>query len=124
MDIVVTETKLQPWSGDVIVTDIKLMQHNRRMQRGYWKRKPRVSVSFEGETILENLENRRSCPIKLLRRVCEETLDSLGVKKSMVEFRWSQKAGCNCGCSPGFIVEGYDPIIDGKDVFVTIQGLN
>ncbi len=68
MDIVVTETKLQPWSGDVIVTDIKLMQHNRRMQRGYWKRKPRVSVSFEGETILEHLKGLYPLGVPLPRK--------------------------------------------------------
>jgi hypothetical protein len=30
---------------------------------------------------------------------------------------WSQKAGCQCGCSPGFIVKGGIP----KDVFVSVE---
>lgn len=32
---------------------------------------------------------------------------------------WSQKAGCSCGCSPGFISEA--PALRGKDVFVDYE---
>jgi hypothetical protein len=37
---------------------------------------------------------------------------------SEVSIRWSQKAGCSCGCSPGFIVnDGYGC----QNVFVTVE---
>lgn len=32
------------------------------------------------------------------------------------KFRWSQKAGCSCGCSPGFICDD----IKGVEAFVSI----
>ena len=39
---------------------------------------------------------------KLLRDVCEE----LDLDYDHLKFRWSQKAGCSCPCSPGFIISG------------------
>lgn len=108
---------------DVAITETRLIKHDRRMQRGYWKRRSRIHVFPEGETIMENLANRRSRPIKLYRRVAEEALGSLGVNMGMVDFRWSQKAGCSCGCSPGFVVDGFDQAFEGSDVYVTIRGL-
>lgn len=73
-------------------------------------RKPRHSTSRSiiyvhphGETIIENLINRRSRPIKLFRQHAEEALKERGISYS--KLRWNQKAGCGCGCSPGFIAE-------------------
>lgn len=64
--------------------------------------KPRVYVWAEGETILENLQNRRSRPISQYREWALIAMAERGMKG---ELRWSQKAGCSCGCSPGFIVD-------------------
>ncbi len=35
--------------------------------------------------------------------------------------RWSQKAGCGCGCSPGFIVDHYPPEHMWAEVDMTIE---
>ena len=57
-------------------------------------------------------------PSDLYRQVVvPEALKALNLPAS-TSVRWSQKAGCSCGCSPGFIVsdnEGH------REVFVTIE---
>jgi len=75
---------------------------------GQWRReadkKPRVYVWIEDETVLENLVNRRSRPVEVYRAVALQALTDLGIPFEKI--RWSQKAGCSCPCSPGFIVDG------------------
>lgn len=62
------------------------------------------------ESIFEDLLNRFDRPWKLYRKELLppiiEALDELGIKVSKCS--WSQKAGCSCGCSPGFIVAAED----------------
>ncbi len=50
------------------------------------------------------------------KEVIPEVLKRMGCPDAKVS--WSQKAGCSCGCSPGFIVKhpGHVP----KDVFVNV----
>lgn len=59
----------------------------------------------KGETLLENLQNRRSRPIKEWRKeVIPQVLAQAGLPaNTKVSFR--QKAGCPCGCSPGWILD-------------------
>lgn len=77
--------------------------------------KTRVYVSIENKTILENLVNRRQRPVAVFRDALN-TLPELQGKK----FKWSQKAGCSCGCSPGFIVQNEHSGIP-YDLFVTVE---
>lgn len=65
-------------------------------------RRSRVYVWPVGETILENLQNRRNRPVADYRRVVTKELRDAGLHG---ELKWSQKAGCGCGCSPGFVYE-------------------
>ncbi|MHA1333217.1 MAG: hypothetical protein ACTSPL_03980 [Candidatus Odinarchaeia archaeon] len=44
---------------------------------------------------------------KKLRSWLEKNLSKLGYKN--IKFRWSRKAGCPCGCSPGFIINASHP---------------
>ncbi len=37
---------------------------------------------------------------------------------SGVSIRWSQKAGCSCGCSPGFVIDDNRGC---RDVFVSVE---
>jgi len=83
--------------------------------------KPRVYVWPRGESIIDNLMNRRSRPIKLFRQAAKDGLSAMGVDLSKVELRWSQKAGCSCGCSPGFIVEGFDSKLYRNDVHIDVE---
>lgn len=81
----------------------------------------RLFVSVEGENVLEHLRNRFDRPVAEYKRLLAPILQSLGVKK----VRWSQKAGCSCGCSPGFVLDRKVFINDsfrGNDLFVTITG--
>jgi len=77
------------------------------------KRDKKTIVYFwpEGESVLENLANRRNRPYteyrKLLPEVFKE-LRSRGINlPDNPKANWSQKAGCSCGCSPGFILPDY-----------------
>lgn len=83
--------------------------------------KSRMYVWVEGENILENLENRHSRPTQVYRELLAPVFQMLGVEKA----RWSQKAGCSCGCSPGFILDRkvfIDEKYNGNDVHITIAG--
>lgn len=63
-----------------------------------------IHIWQRGETVFENLVNRRCRPYTTYRK---EILPLLVKQYPMLaEFRisWSQRAGCSCPCSPGFIV--------------------
>jgi hypothetical protein len=79
--------------------------------------KPRLYVFVEGENILENLAFRTNRPSKLYRTILKEAFRRLGLPETTKAY-WSQKAGCSCGCSPGFILEGSGA--GPKDFFVTV----
>jgi hypothetical protein len=70
----------------------------------------RVFVSLKGETVLENFFGGRfNNPVDWLRPVVKAYLLGRGIPvKGMV---WSQKAGCSCPCSPGFVVAQAGPNI-------------
>jgi hypothetical protein len=96
-------------------------QPNYQQTRSRFKSKPRVYVYPAQETIMENLANRRSRPLNTYRAALRKGLSELGVDLSRVDYKWSQKAGCSCGCSPGFIVDGWDPAIADKTVHIAIN---
>lgn len=84
--------------------------------------KSRLHVFVEGENVLENLENRFTRPHHQYKQLVAPILEALGVKA-----RWSQKAGCSCGCSPAFILDRVihlDPTRSwvGHDLYITIKG--
>lgn len=81
-----------------------------RYGRGYmserqstYNSKPRLYVWVDGENILENFANRFDRPQKLYRSMLPEIFKALDLEP--VKASWSQKAGCSCGCSPGFILD-------------------
>ena len=77
--------------------------------------KSRLYIDTKDETILENLANRRSRPTQVYKSVLPQIFQALGVPVKPV--RWSQYAGCNCPCSPGFILYG----VYGKNYAVTVE---
>jgi hypothetical protein len=97
---------------------IEITNLERRWRRGRERSaKVRVYIGVKGEGVLDGFVARRDRPSDLYRReVMPEVLRQLGLQG--VRFRWSQKAGCSCGCSPGFILGGAE---FGYDVCVTIQ---
>jgi len=76
----------------------------------------KVYVFEDGESIIENLMERRQRPSARYKAIVLEQHPELEGK-----IRWSQKAGCSCGCSPGFLVD-HTVRKDGSpaDIFITI----
>ena len=87
----------------------------------------RVYVDEIGETIIENLVNRGARPVKAYKAIVLETLQHIDINDKRIA--WSQRAGCSCGCSPGFVLRAGDNSgvtchrIDGTpvDIWVRIQ---
>jgi hypothetical protein len=83
----------------------------------------KVYVWPEGETLMENLAERRNRPIKLYRTVLATALERAGCPETLAKqlaasARWSQKAGCGCGCSPGFRLDREVSVIkDGRAIY-------
>jgi hypothetical protein len=70
---------------------------------------------FVEETILENLQKRHCRPYSEYRQLIPKIFKKLKIPIN-TKAKWSQKAGCNCGCSPGFILDHY-----GEDIFVDVR---
>lgn len=114
---------------------------NRRIASGTWREytaKPRVYIFPKGEKIIENLfVGRHNRPTDVYKREVVPAIkqaivdrematkaedDTKVLTVDMVEMRWSQKAGCSCGCSPGYIVTLRGAFIDVRfDVFVAVE---
>ena len=93
---------------------IKSISHNFDYESR--SRGSRIYVWPEGETILDNLRNRRMRPYNAFRKkIIPNVLTHMGWPAD-TKVRWSQKAGCRCGCSPGFIVDDFSR----QSVHVTI----
>lgn len=74
-----------------------------------------VYVSVEGEGLWDDFANRTSRPHTEWKPYVAQALKDAGF--NFTKLTWSQKAGCPCPCSPGFIVtEG----THGHDLTVTI----
>ncbi len=78
----------------------------------------RVYVDLDGESVLENLRNRRDRPYSVYKKEVLPTLFRLLGLPVATKMSWSQKAGCRmCPCSPGFVVQSRDIPYD---VWVTV----
>ena len=100
---------------------IKTVKHEpRRLGAGS---KTRIYVWPKDESVMENLTNRRDRPVEVWRPIALAAANMCGLHpkgRTVAEvIAWSQKAGCSCGCSPGFIVKG--PWRPGFDIHVTVS---
>lgn len=87
---------------------------------------PRLYVYSKDETLIENLENRRRRPYTIYKKLLPLILP-FGLVHLGSPMRWSQNAGCSCGCSPGFILPRQDVQINNVslcyfDVWVELKG--
>ncbi len=74
-------------------------RRNHRAVSAAYYQESRIYVHPEGETIMDNLMNRRTRPYNDYRKLLADLPFMPGA-------RWSQKAGCKmCPCSPGFIAK-------------------
>lgn len=82
----------------------------------------RIYMWPKNESVLENfLVGRRVRPVAAMKALMPKVLEAVG-QVPEVSVRWSQKAGCGCGCSPGFIADR-SFFVDGRtvDVHVTFD---
>ena len=79
-----------------------------RRKGGTWREqnsKSHLSVHMLGESVWDNLMNRRNRPTKIWKMVGETALISLGMEEELfAKMYWNQKAGCSCPCSPAFVM--------------------
>lgn len=99
------------------VVDVEARVEQSRYVKGRGRGKTRVYFFIKDENMLDNLFDRHFRPHKEYRKLLPEVLAKAGIVTNE-PIRWSQKAGCSCPCSPGFILgDSY-----GKTVYVTITG--
>lgn len=80
-------------------------------KREPFKDATKLYIWTEGETLMENLMNRRSRPHtyykkEIIPAVMEEIRKKFPKEAEDIingEWGWRQKCGCSCPCSPGFI---------------------
>ena len=97
-----------------------MQQYARRSCGGrsaYRQNQDMVYFSPASETVLENLfGGRYTRPYAELRKLLPEVLRQVGVEWDGKAV-WSQKAGCTCPCSPGFLLLSHG----GKHIFVEYE---
>lgn len=96
-------------------------------ERPFSTRWPRIYfwAADKEESVIEQFGNRWNRPYKLYRTLMPEVLLRLGVRKD-AKYTWSQRAGCSCGCSPGFILKEKDSDggwLGGRSVHVQVEGV-
>lgn len=80
---------------------MRIEQYNKR--RTDKTKHARVYI-WPSETVLEQFINRRARPVTEYRKnILPEVLNFQGLPAD-TKAKWSQYAGCSCGCSPGFIL--------------------
>jgi hypothetical protein len=82
------------------ITEVKTRPMSRTQKAG------RVYVWLKGENVLENFVARHNRPHQVYRDYLVDALERVGASLEGCTVNWSQKAGCGCGCSPGFVVRG------------------
>jgi hypothetical protein len=79
-----------------------------RRKGGTWREqnsKSHLSVHMLGESIWDNLMNRRNRPTKIWKMVGETAMASIQMPEELfAKMYWNQRAGCSCGCSPAFVM--------------------
>lgn len=87
--------------------------------------KARIHVYPQGDNTWRALTERHNHPYEAYKAepgMIESALVALGLDPATAKVRWSQKAGCSCGCSPAFIVHGPDSYkAYGKTCSITIE---
>ena len=81
------------------------------IRKNDWREKAskgRIYFFQVGENLLENIQKRNYRPYKEYRNILSKALQIGGMNQSDADIiaktaSWSQRAGCSCGCSPGFI---------------------
>jgi hypothetical protein len=75
--------------------------------------------------VIEDLMNRHRRPYATWRKAIRTALAKVDIDLS--KMAWSQKAGCSCPCSPGFVLNKQNLEVNGEvfylyDIWVTLVG--
>jgi hypothetical protein len=82
---------------------------NCRTDASYYS-KPKLHIFIKDWNVLADLQGERwnKPHNEFKRQVLNQALTAAGFDPEKIKVSWSQKAGCSCGCSPGFILNGVD----------------
>ena len=95
-----------------IETDVRIRDYRDRAKN------TRIYCFPKDFNVVEDLVTRRDPDgnsrynPSVLRPMIEDALKENNIP--IGKLRWSRKAGCSCGCSPGFIMDGARP-----DIYIT-----
>lgn len=95
---------------------ITKLEVRQRTESSEMNNRSRVYIEHEKESIAENLLTRFSRDVSAYKTQVVPILCQI-LNLTSRDFSWSQKAGCSCGCSPGFRLASR-----GYDVFMTVRG--
>lgn len=98
---------------------------SKQPMNGYDRRRttPHIYFFLTGESVLENLANRRNRPHMEFKKEIPSILRQAGFTEDQIKTAkpsWSQKCGCSCGCSPGFRLKDA-PWSFKEDIFVDVK---
>jgi hypothetical protein len=86
------------------ITKFQILPNSSTRGRRARSERSKIFIFPEGETVLQNLANRRHRPSTAYKKeVIPQILEKAGLPAD-TKVSWSQKAGCSCGCSPGFLL--------------------
>ena len=106
--------------------EVKEVEKRKRSGYRNWREytaKPRAYVFLDEETVAQNFGARFNRPYKVYRPLVLKALEDLGIEGAKIS--WRQKAGCTCGCSPGFVIDLPDGIEEASecfDLYITVSG--
>jgi hypothetical protein len=90
------------------VTEIKRTRSELSRRGNY---KPSIIYVWpKGESLMENLQNRRERPYTAYKKMLQPLFAELGISAN-AKLAWNQRAGCSCPCSPGFFIK-----VDGRPI--------
>ena len=108
------------------IKEIKIKRYSSR-QGEKKQSSPKMYIFIENESVMENLQNRRTRPYNeykklIIPKVMEsisKTHPDLFERIRDIKWGWDRYCGCSmCPCSPGFIGEG--AYYESTDIYVTI----
>lgn len=91
----------------------RTMEGNRRAE---FHKADRIYLFPTGESMIDQLVTRNFRPIAEWRKLLPRIFAELGIPEG-TKARWSQRAGCSCPCSPGFILDLWTR----EDFFVDVE---
>ena len=104
------------------ITRVDVRPNNERISIA---KKSRIYIFIKGETILQNLFDRFSRPYdeyktKVIPSLMKKIKKEFPLQYSHIKddkWSWNQRAGCTCGCSPGFVGSSFS----NYEIFVDVK---